>query len=277
VHDVTPQTGPSPEARLGGSTPLPILMYHALPERDADCNGPLDIPRHRFEQHLKLLHGEGYDVLGLTAAIEARRSDPTRRLVALTVDDGYVDVVAAADVVRGAGGSLTLYVPTGFVDDGRDAAGTFAHPLVSWDQVRELARAGVEIGSHACSHRPLDVLPVAEAQRELVESRARLSEHLGSPVRSMCYPYGYAGRRVERLTAEAGYANACIVGRAVAGGTDRLMALPRVQPLPGMTDTQFLSLIEHGEPGPAPALKRLAQPGWRVVRQVAAKVGVNLT
>src|SRR5262249_16228043 len=43
--------------------------------------------------------------------------------------------------------------------------------LLDWDEVREMAGQGVTFGSHSCSHRIMTQIPLAEARKELIESR----------------------------------------------------------------------------------------------------------
>lgn len=61
---------------------------------------------------------------------------------------------------------------------------------MTWDQVREMARAGIEFGSHTVSHPILTQLDDAALERELVESRTTIAEMTGQPVNIFAYPDG---------------------------------------------------------------------------------------
>jgi peptidoglycan/xylan/chitin deacetylase (PgdA/CDA1 family) len=61
---------------------------------------------------------------------------------------------------------------------------------MTWSQVEEVARHGVEIGSHTVTHPRMTALTPAEIERELSASRAAIEQHTGKPVRSFAYPYG---------------------------------------------------------------------------------------
>jgi len=65
--------------------------------------------------------------------------------------------------------------------------------VMTWDQVRALARAGMDVESHSRRHRVLQTLDPCELQDELVGSRTDLETQLGRPVRAIAYP---VGRRV---------------------------------------------------------------------------------
>jgi len=247
---------------------LPILMYHGIPATPDPVPDPLRVPVDDFRRQIATLTADGWELLGLSEALSAKAADADRPIVALTFDDGYTDFLNAAVVLAEYGARATLYVPTGTV--GTDG-------YLDWDQLTALAAAGVEIGSHSRQHRPMDTLPAEVLVAELVRSRGELAGRLEVPVRSFCYPHGYSSRRVRRAVAEAGYANACVIGRRLARPADDRFALPRLQPVPGLTSAELRQLVARGEPGLAPVAKRALQPAWRVARLTAAHLGHQLT
>jgi peptidoglycan/xylan/chitin deacetylase (PgdA/CDA1 family) len=81
------------------------------------------------------------------------------------------------------------------------------NPTLSWTELRAL-RGVFEIGSHACSHRPLSRIPPDAARREILESKQKLEEQLGCPVYAFSYPKGSVGDfnpRLEQAVRAAGY------------------------------------------------------------------------
>jgi peptidoglycan/xylan/chitin deacetylase (PgdA/CDA1 family) len=81
--------------------------------------------------------------------------------------------------------------------------------LMTWEDVRALRDAGMDVASHAASHRVLATLSDAALDQDLVSSRRTLEEVLGGPVRALAYPVGRAianDRRVRGAVARAGYA-----------------------------------------------------------------------
>jgi peptidoglycan/xylan/chitin deacetylase (PgdA/CDA1 family) len=79
-----------------------------------------------------------------------------------------------------------------------------ADDLLTWDQAREMRRAGVELGSHTVSHAFLDELSPAEARREIEESLDRLAAELGAPARLFAYPRGRVAEPLRALLRDAG-------------------------------------------------------------------------
>ncbi len=62
--------------------------------------------------------------------------------------------------------------------------------LMSFEQARDLARAGHEIGSHTLTHPILTTLTPDHLRREITESKLLLERELGQPVAGFCPPNG---------------------------------------------------------------------------------------
>lgn len=80
--------------------------------------------------------------------------------------------------------------------------------IMTWDHVRALARAGMDVESHGRSHRVLHTLDASALESELAGSRRDLEEQLGRPVRAIAYPVGHRinGRQhLREALASAGY------------------------------------------------------------------------
>lgn len=62
--------------------------------------------------------------------------------------------------------------------------------MLTWDQVREMHRGGIEFGSHGASHAVLSQLSAPELAGELRRSRETLQRELGIDARALAYPVG---------------------------------------------------------------------------------------
>jgi peptidoglycan/xylan/chitin deacetylase (PgdA/CDA1 family) len=246
---------------------LPVLMYHSVSTVDGRLRG-LAVPERRLREQLGALAGAGYALVGLTEGLRGNGSRPT---VAVTFDDGYVDFLQGLDVLREVGATATLYVNPGHVGT-RMALG----PLLSWNQIREVAGAGIEVGNHSLVHHPLDVLPKALLDKEIRESTERLAGELGGSALSFAYPHGYHSARVRAAVARYGYDNACEVGRRLYRTGAGRFAVPRLQVTPDHDGAGTVELVRTGGPALVPTVKRAAQPAWRAVRW-AARRGLHRT
>jgi peptidoglycan/xylan/chitin deacetylase (PgdA/CDA1 family) len=76
---------------------------------------------------------------------------------------------------------------------------------LGWDEVCELDRTGIEIGSHTVTHPILTRIDNQRLQYELCESKARLEAVLGRKVDLFCFPNGDYDRQVVREVEGVGY------------------------------------------------------------------------
>jgi peptidoglycan/xylan/chitin deacetylase (PgdA/CDA1 family) len=92
--------------------------------------------------------------------------------------------------------------------------------FLTWEGVKALDQAGMEIGSHTVTHPRLADLPEDKLRDELVQSRRMLEEHLHKPVDLLAYPYNSVRRNVRAAAEAAGYKIA--VSGVAHGGSDTL-------------------------------------------------------
>ncbi|GAB4233160.1 MAG: hypothetical protein Kow00109_05810 [Acidobacteriota bacterium] len=182
-----------PLARLGLYRPeqgVPILMYHSISAADEPGVSPyyrLNTSPRRFRQQMQWLREAGWRIVPVEEALGAAAGG--RRVAALTFDDGYRDFLTAAwPILAEFGYPATVYLPTGRVDEGGEFRGK---PLLNWKEVRWLADQGIDFGSHTVHHVKLGEVTPEEAMWELVESRRRLEDELGRPVKGFSLPYAF--------------------------------------------------------------------------------------
>ena len=84
--------------------------------------------------------------------------------------------------------------------------------MMTWAEVREMAEHGMDVGAHTVTHPRLPAMPLAEAEREIRDSRAELATRVGKPVAHFSYPNPGDGqhfnRVVQQIVARAGFATA---------------------------------------------------------------------
>jgi len=81
-------------------------------------------------------------------------------------------------------------------------------PMLTWDQLREMARAGITIGSHTMTHPVLTTMSSQDAMRELAESKTILEREVGQPIAFFAYPFGgheHFNSEIQALVKQAGY------------------------------------------------------------------------
>jgi len=70
---------------------------------------------------------------------------------------------------------------------------------MDWDQIREAARAGIEIGAHTYSHPDLRRLRPEDVAGEFARCQAEIRAHTGQHVQALAYPYGRSNASVRRV------------------------------------------------------------------------------
>jgi peptidoglycan/xylan/chitin deacetylase (PgdA/CDA1 family) len=66
----------------------------------------------------------------------------------------------------------------------------FAGLHLTWDQVRTMVAAGVDVGAHTESHPILTRISLEQARREIAGSKRRIEAELDRPVTAFAYPNG---------------------------------------------------------------------------------------
>jgi len=237
--------------RLFGQAGIPILMYHQVgsPVEGAPfCRD--SVSPGRFATQMGALLDAGYEAIplsGLASASQRRpRETPGRRAV-LTFDDGYRDqFLNAFPVLRRHRLPATFFLVAGSIgrpsplphlslpdSDARDGGPASGWLPLSWAEIEEMSRGGIEVGSHGLSHRSLGSMSLEEAELEVRRSREILGKRLGIPVDLFAYPFGSAAYgdfdvEIQATLRAAGYRAACttVIGRN-GGGSD-LLALRRI-------------------------------------------------
>jgi peptidoglycan/xylan/chitin deacetylase (PgdA/CDA1 family) len=64
--------------------------------------------------------------------------------------------------------------------------------MLSWEQIREMADAGISFGAHTVSHPILSKMPIEEAKEEIILSKEKIEKELGARVLHFAYPNGLA-------------------------------------------------------------------------------------
>lgn len=79
-------------------------------------------------------------------------------------------------------------------------------PLMDWNQIIELSKEGVEIGSHTKTHDILTtILDTTQLYEEVVMSKSIIEDKIGKEVRTLAFPNGYSTEETRRIALESGY------------------------------------------------------------------------
>lgn len=185
-----------------------VLVHHGVgdPPPESDPVGLVVSPRHLRSQ-LRLLLALGYRFHTMEElALGGPALRPAGRTASVTFDDGLAsDLHVATPLLEQMGVTGSFYVSPGLWGDQHASIRGTAGRLLDRAEVRELSERGMEVGSHAMSHRDLRKLDDSQLHAELAESKAAIEDATGRPCHVLAYPFGLHDERVEAAALEAGY------------------------------------------------------------------------
>lgn len=194
------------------------LVYHRFGDnRYPSTNTPLA----NFEEQLKYLTQNGFKTFTVTDLY--RNRDVDRKNIFITVDDGLKSFYTHGwPLLQKYNCKATLFVNTESVGWG---------DYLTWAQLRELAKGGVEIGSH--SHKHTYFLNEAEDKRvqiftgDLDISEQLFRDSLGFVPKVYAYPYGEFDEQMAEVLKRRGYTLAFAQNSGVWGSATHPFAIPR--------------------------------------------------
>jgi peptidoglycan/xylan/chitin deacetylase (PgdA/CDA1 family) len=263
----------------GVERPFPILLYHSLTAQATQAYRPYAVDPGKFREQMEMVAASGSRTLTVrdhvAAMAEPRDGDREPRAL-ITFDDGFDDVHREAlPVLARLGLKATAFVVTSHVGGTSSwlaGQGEGDRKLLSWTQLRELAGAGIEIGSHSHTHPQLDTLPRALADDEIRRSRSILEDRLQVPVTSFAYPHGYHTARIKAQLGQHGYVAGCAVKNALSHDRDDRWALGRAVVFDDVPPEVFAAWLDGRGLPVAWSGERLQTTAWRLARGAAAKV-----
>jgi peptidoglycan/xylan/chitin deacetylase (PgdA/CDA1 family) len=160
---------------------------------------------------MALLKEAGYQAVGLEKAVEKFRKPglDSRNMAVITFDDGFRDFHSSAvPLLVKHNFSATMFLPTAFIS--RESRRFKDRDCLTWEEVRECRRAGMEFGSHTVNHPWLYEMSVAAIRTELEVSKAQIESQLGERVSTFAYPYAFP-------SADRGFVEAFVAALRDAG------------------------------------------------------------
>ncbi|MDY0292101.1 MAG: polysaccharide deacetylase family protein [Desulfuromonadaceae bacterium] len=204
-----------------------VFVYH----RFGDARYPsTNISVEQFEEHLRYLRDNDYNVIPLSEIVAAlRRGEKLPpRSVGLSADDAYASVLdGALPLLDKYEMPMTLFVNTAAVGGGS---------YMSWEQLRTLdKKSNIEIGNHSAHHPYYVSLSQQHGSAEWEEqvrqdistAQQAFVTHLGYVPQLFAYPYGEFSPELMRIVADMGFAAAYGQQSGSIGTDSPLYALAR--------------------------------------------------
>ncbi len=219
-----------------------VVMYHRFGE---DNYPSTNIRLDQFEAHIKELTSGKYNVVALdelVSAIRDKRKLPDRT-VAITIDDAFTSVYREAwPRLKAAKLPFTVFIATGQV--AAKAGGNY----MTWEQIREMHKAGAGFANHSVTHAHLADQGAARVKKELAQSNAAFEKQLGFRPQILAYPYGEASAAVMVAAKDAGFIAAFGQHSGVVHDGANFHYLPRFAINESFGSIQRLKLVANALP-----------------------------
>lgn len=183
---------------------IPILTYHNLTTEEGES---YKINITNFEKQMDYLAVHNYSVISLSELLEGLKNGqlPPKPVV-ITIDDGYkATFTLAYPVLKKYNFPATLFLYTDFIEKNSNS--------LTWEEIREMTKNNIEIGSHTLSH--CNLLKYQENEnyetylnrirREIILSKEILGSKIGGKVKFFAYPYGVYSPVIKDIVIQAGY------------------------------------------------------------------------
>jgi len=173
-----------------------VLTYHSI----SGAPGPTSIPPSVFAMQMQTLADCGYSSASVDefVAWHDGKADFDRRVL-ITFDDAFADFAAhAVPVLKQHGFSALMFAPSrklGEIEDWYTNPPT-NRPLMTKDQIVDLAGQGMEFGAHGCTHCNLTELSGDALAEEVKGSGEDITAWLGRYTRAFAAPYGAVNAQV---------------------------------------------------------------------------------
>jgi peptidoglycan/xylan/chitin deacetylase (PgdA/CDA1 family) len=188
---------------------IPILCYHRVIPKPTS---PYDLTPEQLEAHFLYFKAHGYTPITVSQYLAYRKKPGLfpEKPILLTFDDGskshYTQVLP---MLKRHGFKATFFIFPNATYGSKER-------WLGWDEIKEIAQAGMEIGSHSLSHPYLTVRKQNGKQmdeeqykvwleKEVAQSKKVLEEKLNIPVKAIAYPFGLYDSQVEAAAIKAGY------------------------------------------------------------------------
>ncbi len=207
---------------------VPILMYHHVGEPPPGADAirlDLTVLPSQFEAQLAYLSEEGYQTIHLSDLImhlQMGRRLPSKPIV-ITFDDGYHDTFTNAyPLLKEYGFVATFFIITLLADEGREE-------YLSWEEIKALHAAGMEIGSHTYTHPDLRGQPYDYVVWQVLGSKEAIEARIEEPVRLFAHPSGRYDQQVLEVLKSTDFWGAVAINQGAHQSSEQVFELQRIR------------------------------------------------
>lgn len=206
------------------SVEVPIFVYHSVRpyEREPKEIDEFDITPELLERQLQYLKDNGFTAISMDALVDffTKAKPLPSKSVILTFDDGWENQYTYAfPLLKKYQDIATFFIFTNSIN--------YRH-FLTWQEIEEMHKSGMEMGSHTKSHPYLSKLSHNMLREEIFESKKILENHLGIRITAFASPFGYSNDAIVSFIGEAGYESGRTLYRGVYHTKNDLLKLKSI-------------------------------------------------
>lgn len=211
-----------------GFPQIPALLFHSVTEKSSFDQS--HITTNKLNNFISYLSDNNYKTLTAfeTANIKNKNIETPENCITLIFDDGFEDFFKNAFPVLQKYNLKSSVFPVVDSINGTLIQDVYTpKKCLSKKQIKTIADAGHEIGSHTMTHADLTMLSDKELYRELSESKKLLEDITGIQVRTISFPFGSWNKRIWEQSKKCGY-------EAAVAYRNHAQATPPILPVTGV-------------------------------------------
>jgi peptidoglycan/xylan/chitin deacetylase (PgdA/CDA1 family) len=208
---------------------MPVFMYHEINSESVFVQlknylqDKYFVRAVTFTEQMEFLKNQGYQT-----TLPSDISNNAKNKVILTFDDGYEGNYRYVLPVLKKYGFKALFFVT---------AGWIGQPyMLTWQQIKEMSDAGMEIGSHTFGHVILGDLKPAQITEELKRSKEVIEKHILKEVQSLSFPNGNYNEQVQKIAISLGYKSLFCSSFGYWDPSGNIAVIPRIVATENMAD-----------------------------------------
>ena len=189
------ESQPAPEG-------FPILEYHTVTETPTLDSEIYNVPPAEFSAQLDYLQENGYTTITLQDFMRAKHGKQTLpdKPIILTFDDGYEDnFTEMLPILEAHNMTAVVYVITNFI--GKEG-------YLNFEQLAQMQRRGIEIGSHSADHIPLTKVSEHILDNQIHGSKQFLDWSELETIYTFSYPNGEYNEKLITYLKQENFLNA---------------------------------------------------------------------
>ena len=167
---------------------VPILVYHSVRPhipKESSYQEVYDITPELLRRQLEYLKENGYTAISFDMLADYFDTGALlpKKPVILSFDDGWGNQFEYAfPLLKEFKTTATFFIFTNAINRGNH---------LTWDELKEMRRAGISIEAHTKTHPYLQkITDTEELAREIAGSKKVLEDELGGEIISFAYPFG---------------------------------------------------------------------------------------